>query len=161
MDEELAGKTVKESRVEMTELVLPQDTNPLGTIFGGRVMQLIDIAGGIAATRHARKVVVTASVDRLDFRHPIKMGQIVILQAEVLYAGRTSMEVGVEVFAEDPLTGRRVHTTTAHLTYVALDAEGRPAPVPPLIPETEEEKRRYEEAKRWREERLQRSKSSR
>ncbi len=147
------GKKVKESVVEMTELVLPQDTNPLGNIFGGRVMQLIDIAGGVAAMRHARRVVATVSVDRMDFRHPIRMGQIVTLKAYVIFTGRTSMEVQVDVYSEEAITGDKVHTTTAHLTYVALNQSGQPVPVPRIIPETEEEIERFEAAKKRREER--------
>ncbi len=142
-----AGKHVSESMVEMTELVLPQDTNPLGNIFGGRVMQLIDVAGGVAAMRHARRVVATVSVDRMDFKHPIRMGQIVTLKAYVVYTGRTSMDVQVDVYSEDPITGDQVHTTSAHLIYVALNQSGQPVQVPPIIPETEEEKARFEEAK--------------
>jgi acyl-CoA hydrolase len=145
------GRRVAESIVEMTELVLPQDTNPLGNIFGGRVMQLIDIAGGVAAMRHARRIVATVSVDRMDFKHPIKMGQIVTLKAYVVYTGRTSMEVQVDVFSEEPITGDRVHTTSAHLIYVALNQAGQPVAVPPIIPETEEEKTRFEEARKRRE----------
>ncbi len=144
-------KRVSESMVEMTELVLPQDTNPLGNIFGGRVMQLIDVAGGVAAMRHARRVVATVSVDRMDFKHPIKMGQIVTLKAYVVYTGRTSMEVRVDVYSEEPITGDRVHTTSAHLVYVALNQSGQPVPVPAVVPETEEEKARFEEAKKRRE----------
>lgn len=145
------GKRVAESTVEMTELVLPQDTNPLGNIFGGRVMQLIDIAGGVAAMRHARRIVATVSVDRMDFKHPIKMGQIVTLKAYVVYTGRTSMEVQVDVFSEEPITGDRIHTTSAHLIYVALNQAGQPVTVPPIIPETEAEKERFEEARKRRE----------
>ncbi len=145
------GKRVAESTVEMTELVLPQDTNPLGNIFGGRVMQLIDIAGGVAAMRHARRIVATVSVDRMDFKHPIKMGQIVTLKAYVVYTGRTSMEVQVDVFSEEPITGDRIHTTSAHLIYVALNQAGQPVAVPPIIPETEAEKERFEEARKRRE----------
>ncbi len=145
-----AGKRVAESMVEMTELVLPQDTNPLGNIFGGRVMQLIDVAGGVAAMRHARRVVATVSVDRMDFKHPIRMGQIVTLKAYVVFTGRTSMDVQVDVYSEDPITGDQVHTTSAHLIYVALNQSGQPVQVPPIIPETEEEKARFEEAQRRR-----------
>jgi acyl-CoA hydrolase len=145
------GKPVSASKVEMTELVLPGQTNTMGNIFGGRVMQLIDIAAGVAAMRHARKTVVTVFVDQLHFKNPIKMGQIVILNAWVEYVGNTSMEVGVDVFSENPLTGERISTTTAHLTFVAIDKNGKPSQIPPLILETEEDKKRHEMAKQRRE----------
>jgi acyl-CoA hydrolase len=142
----LAPKRVRDSVVETTEIVLPGHTNPLGTIFGGRVMELVDVTAGVAASRHARSVVVTASMDELHFREPVRLGDILILRASVNCAGRTSMEVGVRVDREDPLTGERLHTATAYLTFVALDAAGKPRPVPPLIAETDEEKRRLENA---------------
>jgi len=147
------GKPVSASKVEMTELVLPGQTNTVGNIFGGRVMQLIDIAAGVAAMRHARKTVVTIFVDQLHFKNPIKMGQIVILNAWVEYVGKTSMEVGVDVFSEHPSTGERISTTTAHLTFVAIDKNGKPSSIPPLILESEEENERHELAKRRREQR--------
>jgi acyl-CoA hydrolase len=125
----------------------------MGNIFGGRVMQLIDIAAGVAAMRHARKTVVTVFVDQLHFKNPIKMGQIVILNAWVEYVGKTSMEVGVDVFSENPITGERISTTTAHLTFVAVDKNGKPSSIPPLILETDEEKKRHELAKQRREQR--------
>jgi acyl-CoA hydrolase len=151
---DLQPKPVSASRVEMTELVLPGHTNTQGNIFGGRVMQLIDIAAGVAAMRHSRKTVVTVFVDQLHFKNPIKMGQIVVLQAQVEYVGRTSMEIGVDVYAENPRTGERVQTTTAHLTFVALDEQGKPCPVPPLVLETDEDRRRYEAARARREHRM-------
>ncbi|HDL17859.1 MAG TPA: acyl-CoA thioesterase [Bacteroidetes bacterium] len=154
VQKQLQGKPVSASKVEMTELVLPGQTNTLGNIFGGRVMQLIDIAAGVAAMRHARKTVVTVFIDQLHFKNPIKMGQIMILHARVEFTGNTSMEVGVDVFSEDPLTGEQTHATTAHLTFVALDQSGKPAPVPPLILETAAEKRLFEEAGKRRERRL-------
>jgi acyl-CoA hydrolase len=147
------AKPVSASRAEMTEMVLPGDTNSQGNIFGGRVMQLIDIAAAVAAVRHARMPVNTVFVDQLDFKHPIKMGHIVVLYAQVEYAGRTSMEICVEVFSENPLSGERILTTTAHVVYVGLDQEGKPAPVPDVIPETEDEKKRYMAAKERRERR--------
>ena len=146
-------KPMSASHVEMTELVLPGDTNSQGNIFGGRVMQLIDVAAGVAAVRHARMPVNTVFVDQLDFKHPIKMGHIVVLFARVEYVGRSSMEICVEVFSENPLSGERIKTTTAHLTYVGLNQDGRPTPVPDVIPEGDEEKRRYQEAKERRERR--------
>ncbi len=141
------SKPVSASKVEMTELVLPGQTNTLGNIFGGRVMQLIDIAAGVTATRHARKTVVTVFVDQLHFKKPIKMGQIVILHSRIECAGKTSMEIGVDVFSEDPLTGEQIHATTAHLTFVALNQKGEPAPVPSLILESELDKKLFEQAK--------------
>lgn len=150
-----SGKPVSASKVEMTELVLPGQTNTLGNIFGGRVMQLIDIAAGVAAMRHARKTVVTVFIDQLHFKNPIKMGQIIILNAWVEYVGKTSMEIGVDVCSENPLTGEKKLATTAHVTFVALDQNGKPSPVPQLILETEEDKLRYKSANERREKRKQ------
>jgi acyl-CoA hydrolase len=142
----LPGRSVHASRTEMTELVLPQDSNLLGNILGGRVMHLIDIAGAIAAHRHCHRQVVTASVDHLDFLTPVRVGDLIILEAHVNRAFHTSVEVGVEVFSEDSSAGVRKHTTQAFLTFVALDENGKPVPVPPLILKTKEERRRYREA---------------
>lgn len=139
----------------MTQIVLPGDTNSLGTIFGGRVMAWIDIAASVAAIRHCRGVVVTASIDELHFRSAIKLAHIVMLQASVNYVHRTSMEVGVRVESEDPRTGERRHTASAYVTMVSLDDFGRPREVPPLAPETEEETRRCREAEARRSHRLQ------
>lgn len=139
-------RSVAESRVEMVELVLPNDANPLGDLLGGKVMHLVDIAAAIAAHRHCRCPVVTASVDRIDFLHPVRVGQIIILQASVNHAAHTSMEVGVKVLSEDLDTGDRLHTASAYATFVALDQSGRPAMVPPLILETGEDRRRFREA---------------
>jgi len=147
-------KKVKASQVEMMELILPNDTNRLGNLLGGRLMHWIDIAAAITATRHAQRVCVTASVDELHFHHPVKQGEVVILQASVNRAFRTSMEVGVRVTKEDPLTGQRKHTNTAYLTFVAIDETGKPIPVEPVQPHTAEEKRRYRDAARRREARL-------
>lgn len=142
----LEPRTVLESRVEMVELVLPTDANPLGSLLGGKVMHLMDIAAAIAAHRHCRRPVVTASMDRVDFIHPVRVGQLVIVQASVNHAAHTSMEVGVKVHSEDLNTGDRLHTASAYATFVALGPSGRPAPVPPLRPETEEDGRRFREA---------------
>jgi acyl-CoA hydrolase len=142
----LPGRTVSASRTKMIEVVLPQDANPLGNILGGRVMHLIDIAGAIATHRHCHRQAVTASVDHLDFLNPVRVGELIVLEAQVNRAYTTSVEVGVEVFSENYVTGDRKHTTTAFLTYVALDEAGHPAPVPPLILKTNEERRRYREA---------------
>jgi acyl-CoA hydrolase len=150
------GKRVADSRVEMTEIVMPNDANPLGTIFGGRVMQLMDIAASIAGFRHARCNVVTLSVDSLEFRRPIRVGDAVVLHAWLNWAGRTSMEVQVEVYSEDLITGERARTSTAFFTFVAVDPDGKPHEVPPLLPLTQDEERRFEEAAQRRAERLRR-----
>jgi len=151
---ELKGKTVAESVVEMVEVVLPNDANPLGNMLGGKVMHLIDIAGAVAAHRHARAQVVTAAVDNLDFLYPIRVGELVVLRAHITRAFRTSMEAEVRVYLEDYLTGERRQTSSAFVTYVALDAAGKPKEVPPLIPRTREERRRYREALERRRQRL-------
>ena len=146
-DAALPGKTVDVSRSEMSEVVLPAETNTLGKLLGGRVMHLVDIAGALAAYRHSNSYVVTASVDYIDFRNPVNLGEIVILKSQVNRVFHTSMEVGVEVYSENPLTGERRHTTTAYVTFVAIDEyTGRPKPVPPLIVKTADEKRRFREA---------------
>lgn len=139
----------------MVEVVLPNDANTLGNILGGRVMHLVDIAGAIAAFRHCRSQVVTVSVDSLRFLCPIRVGQLVVLEASVTRAFETSMEVEVEVFSEEPLTGKRKKTSRAFLTFVAVNGAGKPIKVPPLLPQTEQEKRSYEEALRRRQRRLQ------
>ena len=148
------GKPVSASRVEMVEVVLPQDANVLGNILGGRVMHLVDIAAAIAAHRHSNSYVVTASVDYVDFRNPVRVGELIILKASVNRVFRTSMEVGVKVFSENVLTGERKHTTSAYVTFVAIDEERQPKPAPPLNIKTAEERRRYREALLRREIRL-------
>ncbi len=150
----MEGKTVRDSRTTMTQLVLPNDANTYGNVLGGKVMHWIDLTGAIAAFRHSRKPVVTISVDTVRFHHPVKVGEVVLLEACVTRAFRTSMEVRVEVRSEDPLTGNQIRTCSAFLTFVAIDADGHPTEVPPLIPETEDEKRRYERALERRDYRL-------
>ncbi len=150
----LPGRPVRESVSEYSEIALPTDANVFGFLLGGRVMHLVDMAGATAAMRHARHPVVTASVDYLSFLHPIHIGQLVILRSSVNRVFRTSMEVGVKVFVEDLLTGHQQHTCSAYLTFVAIDEKGCPVVIPPVIPETPEEKRRYEEAGRRRQHRL-------
>jgi acyl-CoA hydrolase len=140
------ARPVRESLSEYSELALPNDANLFGFLLGGKVMHLVDLAGAMAAMRHARFAVVTASVDHMNFLHPIHIGQLVILRSSVNRAFRTSMEVGVKVFVEDLLTGERKHTCSAYLTFVAIDPEGRRVAIPPVIPESDGEKRRYEEA---------------
>ena len=138
------GKPVRESVSEYSELALPNDANGLGNVLGGKVMHLVDLAGAMAAIRHARRPVVTASVDSMHFLHPVRIGQLIVLRSSVNRVFRTSMEVGVQVETENLLTGAKLHTCSAYLTFVALDENGKAVPVPPVIPETEEEKRRYE-----------------
>ena len=141
------GKPASEARAEMTEVVLPQDSNPLGYILGGRVMHLVDIAAAIAAHRHSNSYVVTASVDYLDFRNPVRIGDLIILKSQVNRVFNTSMEVGVKVFSENVLTGERKHTTSAYVTFVAIDEKtGKRKAAPQLLVRTAEEKRRYREA---------------
>src|SRR5436190_17479559 len=148
-------KTVRESQHETSELMMPQHANNLGAVFGGVILSMMDKCGAIAAFRHSRSSVTTASIARVDFREPIHLGELVVMKASVNYVGRTSMEVGVRVEAEDLLTGVRRHTNSCYLTFVAVDRNGRPVPVPRLEPETPEEIRRYEAAKQRRERRLQ------
>jgi acyl-CoA hydrolase len=156
MDSAMRKHLKNEDEVIMTELVLPGHTNALGTVFGGVIMSWIDIAGAIAAQRHSRKTVVTASIDDLAFVASVKQGWVVQLRARVNYTSRTSMEVGVRVDAENPRTGEFHHTASAYLTFVAIDESGKPIPVPPFEPKDEESKRRFDEAIRRRELRLKR-----
>ena len=141
-------KTSNASRISIAQLMHPEHANILGNVHGGWIMKLVDEAGALACMRHAQKRVVTVAVDSMVFREPIKIGDLVTLNAEVTYTGRTSMEAEVQVIAENPITGERTHTNTAYLVYVALDDEGRPTTVPALIVETEEEKQRMEQAKK-------------
>jgi acyl-CoA hydrolase len=152
----IESKPVTDSITEMTELVLPNDTNNLGTILGGKVMHLMDVACAIAARRHTGGTVVTAEVDSLSFLSPIRAGELVVLKASVNRAFHTSLEVGVKVFAEDMRRNERRHTASAYFTFVALENIGKPVTIPCVIPETPDEKRRYEEAARRREARLKR-----
>jgi len=135
-----------ETRCEMTQIVMPSSANALGTVFGGQIMAWIDICAAVSASRFTRTAVVTASMDSLLFKAPIKQGEVVVLQATVNWAGRTSMEVGVRVESENRRTGARTHTSTAYLTFVALDEDGAPYPVPPLNPQTAEEQLRWDAA---------------
>ncbi len=141
-------KTPSESAVEMRELVMPNHTNPQNTVFGGTVMSWIDIAAAMVAARHCGRPVVTAHIDDIDFIAPIKMGYHVLIQASLNYVGRTSMIVGVKVTSENPYTGECRTTTKAYLTFVALDDLGRPIVVPELKPESEDEIRRFDNAKK-------------
>ena len=148
------GKKISESRVIMGQVMNPENANPAGNVHGGDIMKLIDTAGGVAATRHARAHVVTASIDRLDFHYPVYIGDVLTLKASVNYVGKTSMEVGVRVEAENPITGITRHTGSAYLTFVALDAGKRPMPLPTLILETDEDRYRHKEAEERRQMRL-------
>jgi len=149
------GRAVRESRSELSELALPNDSNGLGNLLGGKLMHLMDIAGSLAAARHARTFVVTASFDHMNFLAPVQIGQLVLLYSSVNRVFHTSMEVGVKAYVEDLRSGERKHVSSAYLTFVALDESGRPVRVPPVIPESEDEKRRFQQAEERRAYRLQ------
>jgi len=150
-DKATRPRPVSESISEMTEIVLPNDANPLNALLGGRLMHWIDLAGAMAAHRHSRTYVVTASIDHMDFLVPVRVGDFVILRSSVNRVYHTSMEVGVKVWVENYLSEERRHVSSAYLTFVAIDAAGNRVAVPPVVPETEDEKRRYEDAARRRE----------
>lgn len=141
-----APRTPRESQHETSELMMPQHANNLGHVFGGVILAMMDKVGAVAAIRHARAACVTASIDRVDFREPIHVGDLVVMKASVNHVGRTSVEVGVRVEAEELTSGRRRHTNSCYLTFVAVDRNGRPIEVPPLRPETPDELRRAEAA---------------
>jgi acyl-CoA hydrolase len=156
------GKPVQASHSDLSELALPNDANSLGTLLCGKIMHLVDIAGALAAVRHSRHFVVTASFDHMDFLEPVFIGELVVLRAAVNRAFRTSMEVGVKVSAENLQSGDVRHVASAYLTFVAVDKERKPQQVPPAVPETDDEKRRYEQAgerRAYRLTQLRRSKS--
>lgn len=148
------GKRVSESALTTARLMMPEDTNPMGHVFGGVILRAIDEIAGMVAIFHARKPSVTASIDRVDFWAPVKVGDMLILKAHVNHVARTSLEVGVRIEAEHPLAGGRRHTASAYLTFVALDDQGRPTPIPKVVPENELEKQRYVEAQKRRIQRL-------
>lgn len=154
-------RPVRISQVTFADLAEPQSQNVAGTLFGGVLLGFIDRAAAFCAMKHAGRPVVTKSFDEVEFNEPIYIGELVIAQASVNFTGRTSMEVGVRVCAQNPVTGQERHTNTCYCTFVALDEHGRPAPVPPVLPETEEEKARFEAGRRRREERLARRKPRR
>ncbi len=154
MSEARKKKKVGDSSVIMTELVLPHYTNQLGNLLGGQLMHWIDICAALSSAKHSQRVCVTASVDRIDFHHPIKLGNVVTLIASVNRAFKTSMEVGVKVFSESHIEGTRVHSNTAYLTFVSVDEKGRPVETFEIVPETDDEKRRFEEALQRRKNRL-------
>jgi acyl-CoA hydrolase len=147
----LVPRPVRDSQSEMSEFVLPNDANVLGALLGGRLMHWIDLAGALAAHRHSRTYVVTASVDHIDFLVPVHVGSLVILRSSVNRVFRTSMEVGVKVWVENSIQEIREHVASAHLTFVAVDGKGGRIVVPPVIPETDEERQRYDDAGRRRE----------
>ncbi|MCC6244293.1 MAG: acyl-CoA thioesterase [Gemmatimonadaceae bacterium] len=148
-------RTVAASQHESSELIMPQDANILGHAFGGAIMAMVDKSAAVAAFRHARTNCVTASIDRVDFKEPIHVGELVTCRASVNYVGTTSMEVGVRVESEDLITGIRRHTNTCYLTFVAIDRNGRPVPIPAVKPETDEQRRRYDNAQARRQRRLE------
>jgi len=149
------ARSVGETQHETAQLMMPQHANVLGHVFGGVVLSMMDTTAAVSAIRHARLACVTVSVDRVDFREPIYVGDLVIMKSSVNFVGRTSMEIGVRVETENLLTGIRRHTNSCYLTFVAIDRDGKPVPVPKLRPETSEEKRRFEAAKERRARRLQ------
>lgn len=149
------GRPVAESQHETAEIMMPQHANNLGHVFGGVVLAMVDKTAAVAAIRHARMSCVTVSVDRVDFREPIHVGDLVIVKSSVNYVGTTSMEVGVRVEAEDMISGSRRHTNSCYLTFVAVDAAGRPVKIAPVVPETEVEKRRFAAARLRRQRRLE------
>jgi acyl-CoA hydrolase len=152
--EQTEGRRVSESSVQVAQLMMPRHANPSGNVHGGQIMKMIDDAAGVVAIRHARSNVVTASIDRLDFHAPVYVGNLVILKASANYVGNTSMEVGVRVEAEDLQAGGIRHTASAYLTFVALDQNGKPRRIPPLMLETDQDRRRCEDARNRRRERL-------
>lgn len=159
MSQTLAPKPMHASRVTISQLMQPEHANNHGNVHGGWIMKLVDEAGALACMRHANRRVVTVAIDQMQFHQPIRIGDLVILTAEVTYAGRTSMEAEVKVVAENPLTGEQVHTNNAYLVYVALDDQGRPTPVPPILAETPEEIARMEAARARQKARLQQRKN--
>ncbi|MEZ0395881.1 MAG: acyl-CoA thioesterase [Anaerolineales bacterium] len=151
---DLPPKTMRASRIQLAQLMMPEHANNHGNVHGGWIMKLADEAGALASTRHAGHRTVTVAIDQMVFRHPIRIGDLVILDAEVTYAGRTSMEVEVNVTAENPITGERTHTNTAYFVYVALGEDRKPTVVPPLIAETPEEEARLAAARERQQRRL-------
>jgi uncharacterized protein (TIGR00369 family) len=147
MSQSLPPKPVSASRISLAQLSQPENANILGNVHGGWIMKLVDEAGALACMRHAQRPVVTVAIDSMVFHKPIKIGDLVIITAEVTYAGRTSLEAEVYVQTENPITGERIETNTAYLVYVALGDDGRPVPVPPILAETDEERRKLEEGR--------------
>jgi acyl-CoA hydrolase len=147
-------KTMRASRIQIAQLMQPEHANTQGNVHGGWIMKLVDEAGALAAMRHARHRVVTVAIDRMVFQQPIRIGELIILDAEVTYAGHTSLEIEVDVTAENPITGQRTHTNTAYLVYVAIDDKGKPTRIPPLLAESPDEQSRMDAAKERQQRRL-------
>ncbi len=147
MPEALAAKPVRASRISLAQLMQPEHANTIGNVHGGWIMKLVDEAGALACMRHAQRRVVTVAIDSMSFRNPIKIGDLVLLTAEVTYVGTTSLEVEVLVHTENPITGERTETNTAYLVYVALDDNGKPVAVPPLLAESEDDRRKLAEGR--------------
>lgn len=160
MTESFSPKPMRASHIQLAQLMMPEHANPQGNIHGGWIMKLVDEAGGIAATRHAGRRVVTVAIDQMVFRQPIRIGDLVILEADVTYAGRTSIETEVQVVTENTITGQRTSTNAAYLVYVAIGEDGKPVPVPPLLAENPAEKARMEAARQRQERRLAEKKAA-
>ena len=139
-------KPIRASRIQLAQMMMPEHANPYGNVHGGWIMKLVDEAGALASTRHAAHRTITVAIDQMVFRHPIHIGDLVIFNAEVTFAGRTSMEVEVDVIAENPISGEQIHTNAAYLVYVAIDDHGKPTQIPPLVAETTEEQARMDAA---------------
>lgn len=155
VDTDSSKKTVSASRARMNEMVMPNDTNPLGNLMGGRLMQWMDVCSAISAQRHCNRNVVTVAADSIEFKNAIKLGELVVIEGEVTRTFNSSMEIAMEAWSENLRTGERRLCTTSFYTFVAVDADGQPVPVPEIIPETDFEKKRYEQAKKRREFRLE------
>ena len=155
----MLGKRVKDSQITLNQAMLPHHTNPMGNVHGGEIMKLVDETGALCAIRHAQRPVVTMAIDSMTFHSPVHVGDLVSLSASLNWVGRSALEVGVRVTAENPLTGEQTHTNTAYLVYVALGDNGRPTEVPPLILETDEERRRWTEAEARQQRRLERQRA--
>jgi uncharacterized protein (TIGR00369 family) len=156
----MSGKHVKDSQITLNQLMLPHHTNPMGNVHGGEIMKLVDETGALCAIRHAQRPVVTLAIDSMTFHSPVHVGDLVALSASLNWVGRSSIEVGVRVIAENPLTGEQTHTNTAYLVYIALDERGRPTEVPRLILETDEERQRWAEAEARQQRRLERQRAN-
>jgi uncharacterized protein (TIGR00369 family) len=160
MDSTQTPKPMRASHIQLAQLMMPEHANLQGNVHGGWIMKLVDEAGAIAAIRHAGRRVVTVAIDQMVFHQPIRIGDLIILEANVTYVGRTSIEVEVQVVAENTITSQRIHTNTAYLVYVSVDEDGKPTPVPPLIAENPAEKARMEVARQRQKQRLAKKKSA-
>jgi len=156
-DPRVPGKRASESQMTLSQQMMPSDANPLGNVHGGHIMKLIDEAGALAGMRHARRPVVTITMDSISFLSPVRVGHLLTLRGSVNWVGKTALEVGVRVEAENPITGEITHTNSAYAVYVALDDLGKPCSVPPLILESDADRRRWDEAEARQQIRLQRT----